>query len=85
LSYWGSYNSTRGDRVFCHFQAPDVESFRKSNGQHQVPFARAWQPVGLRMIRLQPWESGPYITDSSLNIPDMRVNIGKIFARSRWL
>ena len=45
LSYWGSYNSIRGDRVFCYFQAPDVESFRKSNRQHQVPFTRAWQPV----------------------------------------
>ncbi len=42
LSYWGSYNSVQGNRVFCHFQAPDVESFRKPNRQHQVPFTRAW-------------------------------------------
>jgi hypothetical protein len=42
LSYWGSYNSIQGDRVFCHFQAPDVESFRKPNRQHRVPFTRAW-------------------------------------------
>jgi len=42
LSYWGSYNAVRGDRVFCHFQAPDVESFRKPNRQHRVPFTSAW-------------------------------------------
>ena len=34
------------------------------------------------MIRLQRWESGPYFTDFSLHIPDMRVEIGKICTRS---
>jgi hypothetical protein len=34
------------------------------------------------MIRLQRWESGPYFTDFSLHIPDMRVKIVKICARS---
>ncbi len=34
------------------------------------------------MIRLQQWESGPYFTDFSLRIPDMRVEIVKICARS---
>jgi hypothetical protein len=31
----------------------------------------AEEPVGLRMIRLQRWESGPYFTAFSLHIPDM--------------
>ncbi len=31
-----------------------------------------WQPVGLRMIRLQQWESAPYFAAFSLHIPDMR-------------
>jgi len=34
------------------------------------------------MIRLQRRESGPYFTAFSLRIPDMRVKIGKICARS---
>jgi hypothetical protein len=34
------------------------------------------------MIRLQRRESGPYFTDFSLHIPDMRVKIAKICARS---
>jgi hypothetical protein len=34
------------------------------------------------MIRLQRWESGPYFTAFSLHIPDMRVKIVKICARS---
>jgi hypothetical protein len=34
------------------------------------------------MIRLQRYESGPYLTDFSLHIPDMGVKIGKICAGS---
>jgi hypothetical protein len=45
-------------------------------------------PVGLRMIRLQRWESGPYFIDFSLHIPDMcsfinMREIVKICPRSR--
>jgi hypothetical protein len=42
LSYWGSYVSLSGDRIFCHFRAPDAESFRIPNRQHGVPFTTAW-------------------------------------------
>jgi len=31
----------------------------------------AQEPVGLRMIRLQRWESGPYFAAFSLRIPDI--------------
>jgi len=31
------------------------------------------------MIRLQRWESGPYFAAFSLHIPDMRVEIVKIY------
>ncbi len=34
------------------------------------------------MIRLQRWESGPYLGAFSLHIPDMRVEIARICARS---
>ena len=30
------------------------------------------EPVGLRMIRLQRWQSGSYFADFSLHIPDLR-------------
>ena len=55
-----------------------------SNGLYLI---RSWQPVGLRMIRLQRGESGPYFVDFSLRIPDMRsfINVReivKIFPRS---
>jgi hypothetical protein len=48
------------------------------------------EPVGLRMIRLQRWESGPYFTAFFLHIPDMRSfidmrEIVKIRPRSRWI
>jgi len=42
LSYWGSYVSLSGDTIFCHFRAPDAESFRIPNRQHGVPFTSAW-------------------------------------------
>ena len=46
------------------------------------------EPVGLRIIRLQRWESGPYFAAFSLRIPDMRSffnvrEIVKIGPRSR--
>ncbi len=34
------------------------------------------------MMRLQRWENGPYFAAFSLHIPDMRVKIAKICARS---
>ena len=48
------------------------------------------EPVGLRMIRLQWWESGPYFTAFSLHIPGMRNffnvhEIVKFCPRSRWI
>ena len=42
LSYWGSYVSLKGDKIFCHFRAPDAESFRIPNRQHDVHFNSAW-------------------------------------------
>ncbi len=42
LSYWGSYVSMSGDRIFCHFRAPDAESFRIPNRQYGIPFTSAW-------------------------------------------
>ena len=33
----------------------------------------AWQFVGIRMIRLQRWESGPNFAAFYLHIPDMRI------------
>jgi len=42
LSYWGSYASLKGDRIFCHFRAPDAESFRIPNRQHEIHFNSAW-------------------------------------------
>ena len=42
LSYWGSYVSLSGDRIFCHFRAPDAESFRIPNRQHRIHFTSAW-------------------------------------------
>jgi len=48
------------------------------------------QPVGLRMMRLQRWENGPYFADFSLHISDMCSffnlrEIVKICPRSRWV
>jgi len=34
------------------------------------------------MIRLQRWESGPYLAAFSVHVPDMRVEIVKICPRS---
>jgi hypothetical protein len=53
-------------------------------------FVFTQEPVGLRMIRLQQWESGPYFAAFSLHIPDMRSFINmreivKICPRSRWI
>lgn len=42
LRYWGSYVSLTGDKIFCHFRAPDAESFRIPNRQHDVHFDHAW-------------------------------------------
>jgi hypothetical protein len=41
-----------------------------------------WEPVGLGMIRLQRWESGPCSAAFSSRIPDTFVEIVKIWPRS---
>ena len=45
-------------------------------------FVLTWEPVRLRMIRLQRSESGPYVRALTVHIPDMRVEIVKICPHS---